>query len=55
MSNELSLPQSKETKVIAFGRVLHTDSLNTIEQIDDSTVVIKPRFNTTGLRELKVL
>lgn len=55
MSNELSVLQTKETKVIAFGRVLHTDSLNTVEQIDDSTVIIKPRYNTTGLRELKVL
>lgn len=54
MPNEISIVQSNETSIVAFGRILRFDSLNTVDHIDESTVVIKPRFNTTGLRELKV-
>lgn len=40
--------------ITIFGRHLTIDRLNNITQVDNDTVVIKPRFNTTGLTELKV-
>lgn len=39
---------------IAFGRYLTNDKFNLISQIDDDTVIIKPRYDTKGLQELKV-
>ncbi|KAK4518242.1 choline phosphate cytidylyltransferase [Mucor velutinosus] len=49
MSNE---PINKT--VAAFGRVLAVDPYNYINQVDDDTVIITPKFNTSGLQELKV-
>lgn len=49
MSNEFN-----NKTVEAFGRTLSIDPHNYIDQIDNDTVVITPRFNTTGLQELKV-
>lgn len=49
MSNE---PYKKT--VAAFGRVLSADPHNYIDQVDNDTVIITPRFNTKGLQELKV-
>ncbi|CAO3633113.1 unnamed protein product [Cunninghamella blakesleeana] len=37
-----------------FGRLLDQDPLNYIQQIDNQTVVITPRYNTTGKVQLKV-
>jgi hypothetical protein len=55
MSNELSIINiNNNTNTIAFGRYLDFDILNTIIQVDNDTVIITPRFNTTGLQELKV-
>jgi hypothetical protein len=39
---------------VAFGRQLEIDIYNTITELDNSTVVFRPRYNTTGLVELKV-
>lgn len=52
MSNEIIPINSNNT--IAFGRLLQLDSFNIITQVDNDTVVIRPRYNTTGLKELKV-
>ncbi|KAL0135191.1 periplasmic binding protein-like I [Mucor lusitanicus] len=49
MSNE-----PNNTTVAAFGRILAMDPHNYINQVDNDTVIITPRFNTTGLQELKV-
>ncbi|KAI8376578.1 uncharacterized protein BYT42DRAFT_605670 [Radiomyces spectabilis] len=38
----------------AFGRPLGYDEFNHITQVDNDTVVVTPRFNTTGKRELKI-
>lgn len=51
MSNE---PKIFNDTTIAFGRKLELDIFNTVEQIDNDTVIIKPRYNTSGLTELKV-
>lgn len=51
MSNELKIFNDT---TIAFGRKLEFDIFNTVEQIDNDTVIIKPRYNTSGLTELKV-
>lgn len=40
--------------ISVFGRVLQDDTLNKINQTDNSTVIITPRYNTTGQTELKV-
>lgn len=50
MSNE-----PNNTTVAAFGRILAMDPHNYINQVDNDTVIITPRFNTTGLQELKVI
>lgn len=52
MSNEIITTDSNIT--IAFGRHLQYDTLNIINQINNDTVVITPRYNTSGLTELKV-
>lgn len=52
MSNEKITTNTNNT--IAFGRLLQLDTLNLITQVDNDTVIIKPRHNTTGLTELKV-
>ncbi|GAA5803138.1 hypothetical protein HPULCUR_008613 [Helicostylum pulchrum] len=52
MLNEIITTDSNIT--IAFGRLLQYDTLNIINQIDNDTVVITPRYNTSGLTELKV-
>ncbi|CEP09881.1 hypothetical protein [Parasitella parasitica] len=41
-------------KTVAFGRLLTNDEYNFINQIDNDTVIITPRYNTSGLQELKV-
>jgi hypothetical protein len=38
----------------AFGKQLGIDIYNTITELDNSTVVFRPKYNTTGLIELKV-
>jgi hypothetical protein len=38
----------------AFGKILADDLYNYINQTDINTVYIKPRYNTTGKKELKV-
>ncbi|RCH82206.1 hypothetical protein CU097_002060, partial [Rhizopus azygosporus] len=40
--------------ISVFGRVLQDDTLNKINQTDNSTVIITPRYNTTGQTELKI-
>jgi hypothetical protein len=40
---------------LAFGRLLVDDLITNINQTDNSTVTITPRFNTTGRTELKVM
>lgn len=37
-----------------FGRLLEDDSFNTLNQTDNSTVIITPKYNTTGKTELKI-
>jgi hypothetical protein len=39
---------------VVFGRTILTDEYNTISHVDNGTVIIKPRFDTAGLTELKV-
>jgi hypothetical protein len=39
---------------LAFGKLLVDDLYNNINQTDNSTVFITPRYNTTGKTELKV-
>lgn len=39
---------------LAFGRLLVDDLYSNINQTDNSTVYITPRYNTTGRTELKV-
>lgn len=39
---------------LAFGKLLVDDLYNNINQTDNSTVLITPRYNTTGKTELKV-
>lgn len=39
---------------LAFGKLLIDDLYNNINQTDNSTVYITPRYNTTGKTELKV-
>lgn len=46
---------SDSTTITIFGRQLEIDILNNITQVDNDTVIIKPRFNTSGLTELKVI
>ncbi|KAG0166386.1 hypothetical protein DFQ30_007245 [Apophysomyces sp. BC1015] len=46
-------PISNSTTVI-FGRTLDNDHLNNITQINNGTVIITPRYNTTGRTELKI-
>lgn len=48
------MPNEINNTNIAFGKYLTNDKFNFINQIDNDTVIIKPRFNTTGLQELKV-
>lgn len=40
---------------LAFGRLLVDDLYSNINQTDNSTVYITPRYNTTGKTELKVI
>lgn len=40
---------------LAFGKLLADDLYSNINQTDNSTVYITPRYNTTGKTELKVL
>lgn len=39
---------------LAFGKLLVDDLYSNINQTDNSTVFITPRYNTTGKTELKV-
>lgn len=39
---------------LAFGKLLQDDLYSNINQTDNSTVFITPRYNTTGKTELKV-
>jgi hypothetical protein len=39
---------------LAFGKLLQDDLYSNINQTDNSTVYITPRYNTTGKTELKV-
>lgn len=39
---------------LAFGKLLVDDLYSNINQTDNSTVYITPRYNTTGKTELKV-
>lgn len=39
---------------IVFGVHINDDPYNEITQVDNDTVVIRPRMNKTGLTELKV-
>jgi hypothetical protein len=56
MSNEIIISgnSSTATTTIVFGRQLLADTLNIITQTENDTVVITPRYNKTGLTELKV-
>jgi hypothetical protein len=40
---------------LAFGKLLVDDLYSNINQTDNSTVFITPRYNTTGKTELKVM
>lgn len=40
---------------LAFGKLLVDDLYSNINQTDNSTVYITPRYNTTGKTELKVI
>jgi hypothetical protein len=44
-----------ESMTLAFGRSLLDDNISNINQTDNSTVIISPRYNTTGRTELKVI
>lgn len=39
---------------VAFDRQLEFDAYNTMTKVDNSTVIFRPRYNTTGFVELKV-
>lgn len=49
----IAYPTDTNSTVI-FGIQLGPDPYNNIRQVDNGTVVVTPKMNTTGLTELKV-